>query len=94
MLVGAVASFVTWAFGLRPKERTTEANEIVGAVAALVTVEIGREIRERAGPDEVLASHTVRDLVAGSGLDFEERGAETFANIHGRWRLYRVVRGV
>ena len=58
-----------------------------------VAVDIGREIRERAGPDEVLVSHTVRDLVAGSGLSFEERGAETFASAPGRWRLYKVERG-
>jgi class 3 adenylate cyclase len=58
-----------------------------------LAVEIGREIRDRAGAGEVLVSHTVKDLVAGSGLRFEERGAETFAEIPGEWRLFRVERG-
>jgi DNA-binding winged helix-turn-helix (wHTH) protein/pimeloyl-ACP methyl ester carboxylesterase/class 3 adenylate cyclase len=58
-----------------------------------LAVEIGREIRDRAGAGEVLVSHTVKDLVAGSGLRFEERGAETFDEIPGEWRLFRVERG-
>ena len=57
-----------------------------------LAVEIGRKIRERARPGEVLVSHTVKDLVAGSGLRFEEHGAETFDSLPGQWRLYQVVR--
>jgi pimeloyl-ACP methyl ester carboxylesterase/class 3 adenylate cyclase len=55
-----------------------------------MTVEIGREIRERAGPGEVLVSQTVKDLVAGSEIGFEERGEAAFGEAPGRWRLYRV----
>ncbi len=55
-----------------------------------VAVEVGREIRDRAGAGEVLVSHTVKDLVAGSGLEFDRRGAEVFDQIPGEWQLYRV----
>ena len=58
-----------------------------------VAVEVGRWIRERAGPGEVLVSHTVRDLVAGSGLSFEERGEATFDSAPSAWRLYKVRAG-
>ncbi|HVG29356.1 MAG TPA: alpha/beta fold hydrolase [Pyrinomonadaceae bacterium] len=57
-----------------------------------LALEIGMEISERAGPGEVLVSHTVRDLVAGSGLLFEERGTEVFDAFPGRWRLHKVAR--
>jgi class 3 adenylate cyclase len=50
-------------------------------------------VRERAGASEVLVSHTVKDLVAGSGITFEERGAHTFEGLPGDWRLFRVERG-
>jgi pimeloyl-ACP methyl ester carboxylesterase len=55
-----------------------------------VAVEVGREIRDRAGAGEVLVSHTVKDLVAGSGLEFDRRGAEVFDKIPGEWQLYKV----
>ena len=57
-----------------------------------VAVEVGREIRDRAGAGEVLVSHTVKDLVAGSGLEFDRRGAEVFDQIPGEWQLYKVER--
>jgi class 3 adenylate cyclase len=40
----------------------------------------------------VLVSSTVRDLVAGSGLAFEERGAAELKGVPGEWRLYAVTR--
>ncbi|HEY0377383.1 MAG TPA: alpha/beta fold hydrolase [Pyrinomonadaceae bacterium] len=58
-----------------------------------VAVEVGREIRDRALAGEVLVSHTVKDLVAGSGLDFDPRGGEVFDKIPGEWQLYKVERG-
>jgi class 3 adenylate cyclase len=57
-----------------------------------VAVEVGRGVRERAGPGEVLVSHTVKDLVSDSGLGFEERGEATFDAAPGAWRLYKVGR--
>jgi DNA-binding winged helix-turn-helix (wHTH) protein/pimeloyl-ACP methyl ester carboxylesterase len=58
----------------------------VGGVAA----EIGVEVTKRAAPAEVLVSNTVKDLVAGSGIIFEDRGAHTLAGALGEWRLFRV----
>jgi class 3 adenylate cyclase len=43
-----------------------------------------------AGPGEVLVSNTVRDLVAGSGIQFEDRGEHELKGV-GSWRLYSVV---
>ena len=44
-----------------------------------------------AGPSEVWASSTVKDLVAGSGLTFEDAGEHELKGVPDRWRLYRVV---
>jgi len=43
-----------------------------------------------AGPSEVLVSQTVKDLVAGSGIAFQERGLAELKGIPGEWRLYAV----
>lgn len=53
-------------------------------------VHIGSRVASRAGPGEVLASSTVKDLVAGSGIVFEDRGANTLKGITGEWRLFEV----
>ncbi len=55
-----------------------------------ITVEIGRRIRDHASAKEVWVSHTVKDLVAGSGISFEDRGDQSFEGIPGSWRLFRV----
>jgi class 3 adenylate cyclase len=44
-----------------------------------------------AGASEVLTSQTVKDLVAGSGLVFEDAGEHELKGVPDRWRLYRVV---
>jgi class 3 adenylate cyclase len=56
-----------------------------------IAVHIGARIAAAAGADEVLVSSTVRDLVAGSGLAFEDAGEHELKGIPERWRLYRVV---
>ena len=45
-------------------------------------------------PSEVLVSSTVKDLVAGSGLTFEDAGEHELKGVPDRWRLYRVVTSV
>jgi class 3 adenylate cyclase len=45
----------------------------------------------KAGPSEILVSSTVRDLVAGSGLEFLARGAHTLKGIPGEWQLFAVA---
>jgi len=65
--------------------------EIVGEKIAGIAVHIGARIAALARPAEVLVSNTVRDLVAGSGLEFEERGHHTLKGVPGEWRLYAVA---
>ena len=56
-----------------------------------IAVHIGARVAALAGPGEVLASSTVRDLVAGSGLVFENRGEHELKGVPDRWHLYRVA---
>ena len=56
-----------------------------------LAVHIGARVGALAGPSEVLVSQTVRDLVAGSGLAFEDAGEHELKGVPDRWRLYRVV---
>jgi class 3 adenylate cyclase len=55
-------------------------------------VHIGARIAALAGPGEVLVSQTVKDLVAGSGLRFDDRGAHALKGVPGEWHLYAVDR--
>jgi class 3 adenylate cyclase len=50
-------------------------------------------VAAQANADEVLVSSTVKDLVAGSGIAFAERGAHELKGIPGEWRLFAVARG-
>jgi pimeloyl-ACP methyl ester carboxylesterase/DNA-binding winged helix-turn-helix (wHTH) protein len=59
-----------------------------------IAVEIGAQVAAHAKIGEVLVSHTVKDLVAGSGIRFEERGSHTIDSVSGEWRLYAIERGV
>jgi len=61
-----------------------------GADVAGLGVVIGARIGALAGASEVLVSQTVKDLVAGSGLTFEEAGEHVLKGVPDRWRLYRV----
>jgi pimeloyl-ACP methyl ester carboxylesterase len=65
--------------------------ELTGESVAGIAVHIGARIAASAGPSEVLASSTVKDLVVGSGLEFEERGAAELRGVPGAWTLYVVV---
>jgi pimeloyl-ACP methyl ester carboxylesterase/class 3 adenylate cyclase len=56
-----------------------------------IAVHIGARVAGQAGPGEVLVSSTVRDLVAGSGLEFEDRGSASLKGVPGEWRLYAVI---
>jgi pimeloyl-ACP methyl ester carboxylesterase len=64
--------------------------EIAGGKIAGIAVHTGARVASRAVPGEVLVSHTVKDLVAGSGIQFEPRGAHELKGIPGEWQLYRV----
>jgi len=69
---------------------TGEVQTIDGRVGGLGVV-IGARIGSIAGPAEILVSQTVKDLVAGSGLTFEDAGEHELKGVPDRWRLYRVV---
>jgi class 3 adenylate cyclase/pimeloyl-ACP methyl ester carboxylesterase len=56
-----------------------------------VAAHIGSRIMALAGPGEVLVSATVRDLVFGSGVDFEERGEHELKGVPGKWSVHAVV---
>jgi class 3 adenylate cyclase len=56
-----------------------------------IAVTIGARVGSAAGPTEVLVSQTVKDLVAGAGLEFEDRGDHELKGVPDRWRLYRVL---
>jgi class 3 adenylate cyclase len=56
-----------------------------------VAVHTGARVMAKAGPGEVLVSSTVKDLVAGSGLDFREHGTHTLKGVPGEWRLFVVA---
>lgn len=53
-----------------------------------IAVNIGARVGALAGPSEVLVSRTVTDLVAGSGLQFEQRGAHALKGVPGEWELF------
>jgi len=62
--------------------------EVVGEKVSGIAVHIGARIAAGAVPGEVIVSNTVRDLVAGSGLRFEDRGLHTLKGVPGHFRLY------
>jgi pimeloyl-ACP methyl ester carboxylesterase/DNA-binding winged helix-turn-helix (wHTH) protein len=53
-------------------------------------VDLAQRIAAESAPGEILVSRTVKDLVAGSGLEFEEHGIESFPDVQGEWRLFTV----
>jgi class 3 adenylate cyclase len=65
--------------------------EVIENKCGGLTVSIGARVAANAGPSEVLVSQTVKDLVAGSGLTFEDRGEHELKGVSERWRLYRAV---
>ena len=66
--------------------------EVMGEKLGGISVHIGARVAALAGPGEVLVSSTVKDLVAGSGLSFRERGTEQLKGVPGEWRLFAVER--
>jgi class 3 adenylate cyclase len=64
--------------------------ERVGEKIGGLAVHIGARVAGHAEPGEVLVSGTVRDLVAGSGIRFAERGMRALKGVPGEWALYRV----
>lgn len=81
-------------FGLRSRAGLhTGECDVLGEGVSGGAVELGWAVTGCAARAEVLISHAVKDLVAGSGLEFAPRGARAFANLPGEWRLFAVGRG-
>ena len=65
--------------------------EVLDGKVAGIAVAIGARVSARAAAGEVLVSQTVKDLVAGSGIGFEDRGLADLKGVPGQWRLYAVT---
>jgi pimeloyl-ACP methyl ester carboxylesterase/DNA-binding winged helix-turn-helix (wHTH) protein len=74
---------------MRAGLHTGECDMVDGKVGG-IAAEIGVEVSKRAAAGEVLVSNTVKDLVAGSGIRFEDRGTHTLGGLLGEWRLFGV----
>ena len=76
--------------GVRAGIHTGECERSGDKLAGLA-VNVGARVSSAAGPGEVLVSGTVKDLVAGSGIEFEDRGTHELKGVPGEWRLYAVA---
>jgi class 3 adenylate cyclase len=74
---------------VRAGVHTGECELVEGKVTG-IAVHIGARVAEEAHPSEVLVSSTVKDLVAGSELEFEDHGNAELRGVPGEWRLYAV----
>lgn len=86
----AIANAVqTLGIEIRAGLHTGECEVMNGDVGG-IAVHTGARVSAEAGPGEVLVSSTVKDLVAGSGIEFEDRGSRELKGVPGEWRLYAV----
>ena len=58
-----------------------------------IAVHIGARVAALAGAGEVLVSSTVKDLIAGSGLEFADRGEHVLKGVPGAWRVFALLPG-
>ena len=72
--------------GLHTGECEVRGDDIGG-----IAVHIGARVSALAGPNDVLVSGTLRDLVIGSGLEFDDRGAHQLKGVPGEWHLFAVA---
>lgn len=74
--------------GLHTGECDFSEDDHIGGIAPVISAHVARQ----ATASETLVSHTVKDLAAGSGIEFIERGLCTFPDTSGEWRLFAVAR--
>jgi class 3 adenylate cyclase len=72
--------------GLHAGEVEVSEDDVAG-----LAVHIGARVANLASPDEVLVTSTVKELVIGSEISFEDRGSRVLKGVDGRWRIYAVV---
>ena len=88
-IVGAVNELGLEArIGIHVGECELHENKVAG-----VAVNIGARVAASAAANEILVSQTVRDLVAGTGITFEDRGARDLKGIPGTWQLFAATPG-
>jgi class 3 adenylate cyclase len=75
---------------IRAGVHTGECERVPDGLAG-IAVHTGARVMAEAGPGEIWVSSTVRDLVAGSGLEFRERGRRALKGIPGEWQLFSVA---
>jgi class 3 adenylate cyclase len=82
--------------GVQPKTDYARSGDLHIAYQCLgegpVNLVFVARVAAHAGPGEVLASRTVKDLVAGSGIQFEDRGVQRLKGIPDEWQLFSVKR--
>jgi class 3 adenylate cyclase/pimeloyl-ACP methyl ester carboxylesterase len=88
--LNAVEAVQALGLEIRAGAHTGEVQVADGKHAGLA-VAIGARVATRAGASQVLATQTVKDLTAGSGLTFEDAGEHELKGVPDRWHLYRVV---
>lgn len=64
--------------------------EVAGSKVSGIAVHTGARVAAAARPQEILVSNTVKDLVAGSGIRFDDRGSHTLKGVPGEWKLFAV----
>jgi SARP family transcriptional regulator, regulator of embCAB operon len=74
---------------VRAGVHTGECEVLTGQISG-IAVHVGARISASAAPGTLLASSTVRDLVAGSGIQFHDRGVQQLRGVPGEWRLFEV----
>jgi pimeloyl-ACP methyl ester carboxylesterase len=87
---GIVDSMAPLGLEVRAGLHTGECELNEGKIAG-IAVSVGARVASEASANEVLVSSTVRDLVAGSGLEFVDRGARPLKGVPGEWHLYAVA---
>lgn len=84
-----IASTARQGLAVRAGIHTGECERDAGKLTG-IAVHIGARVAALARPKEVLVSRTVRDLVAGSSIEFDDRGEHELTGVPGRWQLYAV----
>jgi class 3 adenylate cyclase len=64
--------------------------EVIGDKLGGIAVHTGARVAREAKPGEIMVSSTVKDLVAGSGIQFEDRGVRPLKGVPGEWHLFAV----
>jgi class 3 adenylate cyclase len=88
--LAAIGELAAIGLAIRCGLHTGECERIAGKLGG-IAVHIGARIAGQAGPGEVLVSATVRDLVAGSGITFADRGTAELKGLPGTWPIYAVT---